>query len=127
MHGYKKPYFLDDTGRLFRDETGFIDHTDTIPFELTIGDHDFNEDLSKTYNGVVVDSEKAQTAQLAYSVDGASYIGLGQLDATSKEFIFKHAARGRKINYKFTHNDAGEPPAINGLSTFHSAEENNLG
>ena len=127
MHGYKKPYFLDDTGRLFRDETGLLDHNDTIPFEVTLGEHDFNDDLSKVYNGVVVDSEKAQTAQVAYSVDSQDYKGLGQLDATSKEFIFKHEVRGRKIQYKFTHNDKGEAPAINGISTFYAVEEQNLG
>jgi hypothetical protein len=127
MHGYTKPYFIDDTGRLFRDETGLKDHHDSIPFELTLGEHDFNEDLSKVYSGVIVDSEYAQSARVAYSIDGNDYKPLGQLDATSKKFIFPHDARGRKIQYQFTHNDTGQAPAINGISTLYSSEENNLG
>lgn len=127
MHGIKKSYFIDDTGRLFRDEIGNLDHNDTIPFEVTLGQNDFNNDLSKSYIGVVVDSENARTAQASYSIDGNSYLPLGQLDRDVVELKFKLGDRGRKIQYKFTHNDSGDAPAINGLSTFYSVEEQNLG
>ena len=127
MNGYRKPYFVDDTGRLFRDEIGNKDHFDTIPFEVTLGQNDFNNDLSKIYAGVVVDSESARTANASYSLDGGSFNGLGQLDDTSKEIKFPAHTNGRKIQYKFTHNDGGDAPAINGVSTFYSAEERTLG
>lgn len=127
MHGYKKAYFTDDTGRLFRDETGNKDHNDTIPYEVTLGKNDFNIGLSKNYIAAVVDSENARTAQVSYSVDGKDYIGLGQIDSDAVELKFRAGVTGRNIQYKFTHNDPGDAPAINGIETYFSSEEQNLG
>lgn len=123
MNGYTKPYFQDDTGRLFRDETGYIDDTESIPFEVELGNNNFNDDLHKLYISAVVDSEAARTMQVQYAIDDGEWQRLGQIDDTVKELSFPHNARGRKIKYKFTHNDDGEPPKLNGVSTFYSVEE----
>ena len=123
MHGYTKPYFVDETGRLFRDETGYRDHFDTIPMEIETNDSNFGYDLSKIYGSVVVDSSRARSAMLLYRIDGGEWQTLGQLDATSKSIYFSPMTRGRKIAYKITHNDAGEAPVINGITTYFSVEE----
>ena len=123
MNGYTKPYFQDDTGRVFRDETGFTDHGDPIPYEVELGNNNFNNDLHKNYIGAVVDAEAARTMQVMYSVDNGEWQRLGQVDEKVKEMTFPHNSRGRKIKYKFTHNDDGEPPKLNGISTFYSVEE----
>ena len=127
MHGYTKPYFIDETGRLFRNETGNLDHADTIPFEVEIGDRNFGHDLSKTYDAVVVDANKSRLVQVQASVDDDEWINLGQLDRASNSLTFPRITAGRKVNYKFTHNDAGEAPSINGITTYYAVEERRHG
>ena len=127
MHGYTKPYFLDETGRVFRDETGKKDHNDTIPMEIELGENNFNSDLRKTYTSVAVDSIRARTAYISYALDGGEWHNLGQLDENNKVFTFPHNMVGTKINYLITHNDSGEGPIINGVSTYYSTDERYYG
>jgi len=126
MHGYTKPYFTDDTGRLFRDETGNTDNGESIPMEIEIGRASFGTDQQKTYNTVIVDSENARGAILQYSVDGGVFKTLGQIDHLLEKFVFPQGGQlieGRDINYKFVHNNTGDPTVINGLNTYFSVSE----
>lgn len=127
MNGYTKPYFTDDTGRLFRDETGNTDNNDVIPFEVELGRNQFISDQNKTYTSVLVDSDNAREAILQYSTDGEQYQTLGQIDKRVNKLIFSTARQpnveGRDISYKLVHSDSGDPPILNGLSTTYQIQE----
>lgn len=127
MNGYTKPYFTDETGRLFRDETGNLDNNEVIPFEVELGRTQFIDDTKKTYLSVLTDTEAAREATLQYSVDGGPYQTLGQLTTNVNKFPFSTSQQpnveGRDISYKFVHSDAGDPPVINGVSTRYNIQE----
>ncbi len=126
MNGYTKPYFTDETGRLFRDEIGNLDNADPIPLEIEIGRSNFGSDQKKTYMSVLVDSESARGALLQYAVDGGNFETLGQITDDVSRFIFPQRGQlieGRDINYKVVHNEVGDPAVFNGLTTYYSVTE----
>lgn len=126
MNGYTKPYFTDETGRLFRDETGNLDNFDTIPMEVEIGRNNFGTDQLKAYMSCLMDSENARGGILQYALDNGAFNTLGQATDPSTKISFPtkaQLAEGHDINYKFVHNDGGDPPAFNGLSTYFKIQE----
>lgn len=127
MSGYTKPYFTDDTGRLYRDETGNLDDADTIPFELELGADNFGIDQTKGFMSVLVNSENAQGAQLQYAIDGGSFETFAEkITQSVQPMIFPQGGQrleGRQIDYKFVHNDSGVAPAINGITTYYNLSE----
>ncbi len=126
MNGYTKPYFTDDTGRLFRDETTNTDNGDPIPMEIEIGRNNLGTDQIKGFNSVLVDSENARGAILQYSEDGDSFNTLGQITDNVQKMVFPQSGQlisGRDINYKIVHNDTGDPTIINGLTTYYYLRE----
>jgi len=126
MNGYTKPYFTDETGRLFRDETTNTDNGDSIPLEIEHGRNNFGTDQRKVYHSVLVDSENARGANLQYSIDGGSFNTLGQITNNVQKLIFPQGQQlieGRDIDYKVVHNDRGDAPIINGLTTYYSVAE----
>jgi hypothetical protein len=126
MHGYTKPYFTDETGRLFRDETGNLDNFDTIPMEVEFGRNNFGTDQLKEYLSILVDSENARGGVIQYSLDNGSFNTLGQTVETSTKLSFPtngQLKEGHDINFKFVHNDPGAAPAFNGLSTYFKIQE----
>lgn len=126
MHGYTKPYFIDETGRVFRDETGNLDHFDTIPFEVEIGRSNFGVEQLKNYLGCYVESESARTALLMASVDNGQFKDVGQIIKDVEKIDFANL-KGRDINYKISHNDGGEPPVIDGIASYWSHLETGYG
>lgn len=126
MNGYTKPYFTDDTGRLFRDETGNLDNFDPIPMAIEVGRDNFGTDQRKNYNAVLVDSEKAQGVIIQYSLDGGAFVTLGQVVNNVEKLVFPQGGQlveGRDINYRIVHNDSGDAPIINGLTTYYAVNE----
>lgn len=125
MNGYTKPYFTDETGRLFRDETGNLDNFDSIPMEIEFGRNNFGTDQLKQYLSVLVDSENPRGGVLQFALDGGSYNTLGQTTDNSTKISFptKLPQEGHDISYKFTSNDIGDPLAFNGLSTYFKIQE----
>ena len=126
MHGYFKPYFTDETGRLFRDETGLLDNEDSIPMEIETGRTNFGTNHLKNYLSVICDSENAQGVIVQYSGDGRQYETLGQITENVQTFSFPQGGqeiRGKDISYKFVHNDKGDAPELNGLTTYYSVAE----
>jgi hypothetical protein len=126
MHGYTKPYFTDETGRLFRDETGNLDNIDPIPMAIELGRNNFGSDQKKNYHSVLVDSENARGAALQYSIDGGNFETLGEIDENVQKMIFPQRGNlieGRDINYKIVHNSKGNPTVVNGLTSFYSITE----
>lgn len=126
MHGYTKPYFTDDTGRLFRDETGNQDNNDAIPLEIEIGRDNFGTDQEKKYISVLVDSEQSRNATLQYSLDGGPFRTLGKIDGPVTKLTFPlndQLLTARDIDYKIVHNEKGDPPTINGMTTYYAFVE----
>lgn len=126
MNGYTKPYFTDETGRLFRDETGNLDNADIIPFEVEMGRNNFGDNNRKSYVTVLTDTDAAREAVVQYSLDGAQYQTLGQITKPVNKFPFStrdNFPEGRDISYKIVHSDAGDPPVINGVSTTYAIQE----
>jgi hypothetical protein len=126
MSGYTKPYFTDETGRLFRDETTNTDNGESIPMEVEIGRDNLQNDQTKRFISVLVDSENARGATIVYSLDGGRFNMLGQITKDVEKLSFPaggQSIEGRDINYKITHNDVGEPPVINGIVTYTSLSE----
>lgn len=126
MNGYTKPYFTDETGRLFRDETGNLDNADTIPMEIEIGRSNFGTDQVKNYLTALVDSEKARGASVQYALNGGRFLTLGQITNEVEKLVFKQGGQlieGRDIDYKIVHNATGNAPVINGLTTYFSVAE----
>jgi hypothetical protein len=87
MNGYTKPYFTDETGRLFRDETGNLDNADPIPMEIEFGRNNFSTDQLKQYFDAI-DSENARGGIMQYSLDNGAFNTLGQTTATSFVLTF---------------------------------------
>lgn len=126
MNGYTKPYFTDDTGRLFRDETGNLDNYDAIPMEVEKGRNNFGTDQIKKYISVLVDSENARGMTLQYSIDNKPFRTLGKVVDNVQKMLFPQGDQfieGRDINFKFVHNEIGDPPIINGLTTYFAFVE----
>lgn len=125
MSGYTKPYFTDETGRLFRDETGNLDNADTIPMEIEFGRNNFSTDQLKQYIAVLIDSESARGGVLQYSLDNGAFNTLGQTTGPQTKLSFPtiRSQEGHDINFKYVHNSPGDPPAFNGISTTFKIQE----
>lgn len=127
MSGYTKPYFTDDTGRLFRDETGNLDNADTIPMEVEIGRDNLGLDQTKGFMSLLANSENAEGAQIQYSLDGSSWATFpDQITDPVQPVIFPQGGQrveARDINYKIVHNDAGDAPVFNGITTYYTLSE----
>lgn len=125
-NGYRKPHFTDETGRLFRDETGNVDNIDNIPMEIELGRNNLGTDQTKRFLSVLVDSENARGGNLQYSVDGKSFQTLGKIVDNVQKMVFPQRGQlveGRDIDYKIVHNEPGDPPVINGLTTYALVSE----
>jgi len=123
MHGYTKPYFQDETGRLFRDETTHKDHNRLIPFEVETGRNHLNSSSVKSFVKCVVYSTDARGAYVTASIDGGAFLPVGQITKSVQELEFKNPPLGRDINYKFTHNSDSGPPIIDGVDTHFASQE----
>lgn len=125
MNGYTKPYFVDETGRLFRDETGNLDHQDTIPFEVELGRDNFGTSHIKTYTGAYIDSEHTRLATVSIQIDNGEWLTVGQLEKDVQKLTFPFNLEGRDINYFISHNDNSDGPVLDGIDTFYALAEIN--
>lgn len=127
MNGYTKPYFTDDTGRLFRDETGNLDNADTIPLEIETGRNNLGTNQTKGFHSILLDSENARGASLQYSVDGGTFQTLAErVTDRVQKMVFPQGGQlieGRDISYRLVQNDGGDPAAFNGHTTYFTINE----
>lgn len=119
----RNSYFLDDTGKFWKDDTGYLDDTATIPYEWEIGPNNFGVDEEKDYQTVYVYCKQPRDVQVYCSIDGGAPLFLGQCKNYVERFVFPRSTRGRDINYKFVHNAQGEGPVVEGVSTNYNFTE----
>lgn len=122
MNGYTKPYFTDENGYLFRDETGLTDAGNSIPMMVEFGRTNCGTEQKKTFSAMQIDSERARTGIVMYQLDGGDWQTLCQTDQDIKSVNFPQGkntiAQGRDINLRFTHNSMGDPPFFNGWTVY---------
>lgn len=132
MTGYRKTYFTDDTGKVFRDETGNTDAGDPIEFELQTGRLNFGQEQVKNYIGMYLETENARGARIMVSVAGIDenpqFQSVGQVESTIQNTTFpQNMTTGRDIDVKITHMGPGDRPVISGISIFSSLMESGYG
>lgn len=123
MTGYNKPYFLDETGRLWRDETGNLDGVDTIPFEVQFGRNNQGSELKKNYVGLSIQTEKSRGAQVMMALDNGQFKDIGQITTDTAEFRLPTSTIGHDVDFKVIHNDSGDAPSIDGITVYFSLVE----
>lgn len=132
MTGYLKPYFTDDTGKVFRDNTGNTDAGSLIPFEVELGRTNFGTETVKNYIATYIETENARGAKVLVSIQGVTenpqYRELGQIQFPIDNIEFpSRFTTGRDISYKIVHMDIGDRPVLDGLATFYSELESGHG
>ena len=127
MNGYTKPYFTDNFGYLFRDETGLTDAGQSIPMQLEFGRNNLGTEQMKVLGAVQIDSERTRTGIMQYSLDGGDWATLGQIDTDITTLNFPQGKgalnTGHDINLRFMHNNAGDPPMFNGWTVYWNSYE----
>lgn len=124
MNGYTKPYFTDENGYMFRDETGLTDAGLTIPALLEFGRTNCGTEQAKIFESVLIDSERTRTGIMQYQLDGGNWETLGQITEEIGELNFNLGTQkkiGHDINLRFTHNNQGDPPYFNGWSIYFNS------
>lgn len=119
----RNTYFLDDTGKFFKDDTGYLDDTATIPYYWATGPNNFGLDEGKSYETAYIYCKQPRSVQVYYSVDGSAPKLLGTCTETIQRFMFPRGVEGREIDYHFAHNAQGEGPIVEGVSTHYSMTE----
>lgn len=128
MNGFRKPYFTDENGYLFRDETGYTDAGNPIPMVIESGRTNCGTEQRKTWGALQIDSESARGAQIYVSYDGSdwtTYPGW-QLSDNIQTLNFPQSGQlkaSRDIDVMLMHQDKGEPPAVNGFTIYFSLVE----
>lgn len=127
MNGYTKPYFTDENGYMFRDETSLTDNGLTIPMLVEFGRTNCGTEQAKVFGAVQIDSERTRTGIMQYSLDGGSWIVLGQITQDIQTLNFPQGKgslnTAHDINLRFMHNSAGDPPIFNGWSIYFNSYE----
>lgn len=127
MNGYTKPYFTDENGYLFRDETGLTDNGLAIPMLVEFGRTNCGTEMQKIFGALQIDSERTRTGIIQYSIDGGNWNTLGQVTRDIDTLVFPQKdpqlVTGHDINLRFVHNNAGDPPYFNGWTIYFNSYE----
>lgn len=131
MNGFTKPYFTDENGNMFRDETGNTDAGLSIPMLVEFGRTNCGTEQQKIFDAVQIDSEKTRTGLMQYSLDGGNWQTLGQIDVDITTMVFPQKRpelkTGHDIDLRFTHNNTGDQPFFNGFTLYFDNYESIVG
>lgn len=138
ISGTRQSYFLDDQGNMFQDETGNLDHTDTIPWYVDYGRlhlivRSFNRvgvtiSATKELQGLYVYGQNVAGSELFVSVPAAqdpSPISLGQLTGsiTAIEVPEVMHIEGRDFGIKVSGNQNGDAPVLEGIEIWKKEQQ----
>jgi len=121
MNGFTKPYFTDENGYLFRDETGLTDAGNSIPMMVEFGRTNCGTEQAKIFESCLVNSERSRTGIMQYRLDNGNWETIGQITDPVGELNFglsPERRTGHDINLRFTHNSTGDPPFFNGWTLY---------
>ena len=124
-----KVYFLDDTGKLFKDDEGNLDDSDTIPLLIRFGRNHSGTLKSKTYSGWYFFGSNLAGASLRCYLDGKlDPIELGELRGNISEIkVGNKPVHGRYIDLELTINSKGDAPVVEGYEQYFSVQEGHFG
>lgn len=126
MFGYEKPYFTDENGYLFRDETGLLDFGASIPMVVELGRNNCGTEQTKVWASIQIDSENARGAIVQYSLDGGDFETLGQISDDVETLVWPQKGQliqSRDVDIQIVHNDTGDPPVLNGVTLYYNITE----
>jgi hypothetical protein len=121
MNGFTKPYFTDENGYLFRDETGLTDAGNSIPMMVEFGRTNCGTEQAKIFESCLVNSERSRTGIMQYRLDNGNWETIGQITDPVGELNFglsPERRTGHDINLRFSHNSTGDPPFFNGWTLY---------
>jgi len=115
MHGFEKVYFGDNTGRVFRDETGQSDAGTSIPFLIETKRFHMNlPEETKKFRKVFIYTQNGQYAIASISIDGGEWESIGQLSKNTT--VINLNKYGRDIAFRISQNDTGESVTFIGVA-----------
>lgn len=126
MNGYTKPYFTDENGYMFRDETGLTDAGLSIPMMVEFGRTNCGTEQNKVFAALQIDSERTRTGVIQYQLDGGVWLTLGQIKDDIETLNFPQRGQintGHDINLRFMHNNSGDQPYVNGGTLYFNSYE----
>ena len=116
MHGLEKPYFGDDTGRFYRDETGLTDNGKPIHFLIETKRYHLGlPEETKTMRRAYIHTQDGHQAIVTVIVDGKDTDIKAQLDKNITS-VDLGDIQGRDIAFRVTQNNGGEPVVYIGVS-----------
>lgn len=121
--------FMDDTaGKLYQDEVGNLDDTDTIPFYVRFGRSNDGTEQSKGYQGWYIFGNKVTGASYKVRIEDGDPIDVAELKGHISRIISpKNVPEGRDIDFEITQHSKGDPIEIEGISTYYDTQEDNFG
>lgn len=126
ISGKKKLYFLSNTGRMYADDTGNLDDTDTIPFIVKLGRRMSGSEQDKNYHGSFVYTENMTGGSIKASVNGEDFKIIGQIKNRIEKVPFsgiRSQLAGRDLNIQISSNSDGEPPLVSAFMPYFNQIE----
>jgi hypothetical protein len=121
--GVVKPYFLDDTGKMFMDETGNTDDGTPITTELELGRDNQTNEWKKRYQGCYVYGTNLAGATVKLALEGGEHVDRGQITGNVTKIAFPNTTEGRDCNYLITNTNTGDAEQIEGIATYLTEEQ----
>lgn len=129
FNGNRDLYFVSDTGKFCRDNSGNLDGTDPIPLVVRFGRNHSGTSLDKTYQGFYVFGENIAGAEVRCFTNGNTNkaFNLGKLKDNISAVEIGQDVHGRDINLEIAITGKGDPPAIDGYEMFAMTQEDKFG
>jgi hypothetical protein len=128
ISGTRKSYFLDETGRMFLDEDGDLDWSDTIPWYIRYGRNNFGNGLTKSLIGMYVHSENSSGSVVFTKTSNKQrdWQKVGQLTELISELPIQGVSDSRDFDFKISGNAKGAAARIDGIEVWFDAKQSNF-
>lgn len=128
--GYIKPFWFDEVGQMWVDDTGNTDNGKQISLRYAFGDDTFGIDELKSYKGIKVYSTAAVGTKVLLSIDRGEPIEVGEISGAVTVIDFstskKNLPKGSMVNVIFTNSSSEEAPLIEKATVYYQKEEDTL-
>lgn len=128
--GTRKSYFLDENGKMYLDEDGDLDDTDTIPWFIHYGRRNFGNTFMKSLLGLYVHQEAASGSVVEVKLpgDNTTWQNVGQLKdkITRLEIPATKQLDARDFDFKISGNQKGKAAQIDGIEVWYDNKQTNF-